>query len=798
MGALLLLLAYGVTSGVLGLAAAALLKAGSRRHLLGPTGVAAWMVLTLLPLPFVAQGFLPGKVLAPTGLLTDVAPWVHPDLVELVRDESAPQNPLLIDPLSQMEPWREAARRDWLFNPAASSGAALLANGQGAVLFPLEMVARQLPPVRGTTYAQAAKLLLAAWGMFLLLRTLAVHQGPALLGACVFTGSAFLQLWRMHTLSYVAALTPWLIVALIRLVRRPGPGNAAVVGGVGALGVFAGHPETLLQCLTLGVLAVTPLLLRRPSRLRRTLPWAAGAALLAALLAAPLLLPFVENLRVSAEWQHRQEGGHQDPEKPVHVALALTTMAVDLFAFGDPRDGTPIGPWVGPQNLAERGGAALSLAALALAAAAFARRRYRRSAVLWLGLGLLGLLVSAHWPWISKPFGWTPLIRDSLLNRLQLWWAVAVCVLAAYGASALLRGKGRRWVLTATVALACLLALMGDALPTERSPGYEGFLALQLAAIAAVAALFRRRLLLASMTTLALLPTVAAFDNWIPASSAFSYYPETPAVRYVQERAEGYRVTGLHSALLPHSAAFFGLEEVRGYDPMAFAPYQEFLDTFTEPRRPLWNVVADWRHPALDFLGVRYLFDHPTMYVFQHPGVEQVYESEDALVYENPGALPRVYRPEELLVVPSPEAVVAAAAITDYAHAVAVSNAALPPGRHANGAAEVSGLRMEGRRIFFRVRAAEATVVATSQPAIPGWRVEEAPAEASLVTVNGAFLGLSLPPGSHPVALAYRPRSWDLGRALFALGLLGLAGFAWAERRRCSTEVAESASIARF
>ena len=776
MGTLLLLIAYAATCVFLTTVAAFLL----RRRL----SAAACAVLCLLPLPFVAAGFLPGTVLAPTNSLIEVAPWTHPDLGELVRMGSSPPNPLLVDPLSQMDPWREAARHSWLFNPAASSGAALLANGQSAVLFPPEIVARILPPVQGTAYAQAAKLLIAAWGMFLLLRGLPLKEVPALLGAMAFVGSAFLQLWRMHTLTYVVALTPWLLFALLRLARRPGPGNAALVGALGALGVLAGHPETMLQSLLLGSLVVLPTLGERWRSLPRIAGWGVAAAVIAALLAAPLLLPFMENLVVSAEWRHRQAGDHQDVELPLAEALVLTVPALDLFSFGDPRTET----WTGPNNLAELGGASLALVALALVPAAFDRRR--RLAALWLAVGLLGLLVSCHYPFVSAPFGWLPLIRDSLLNRLQLWWVVAVSVLAALGASNLLRqggrGGARGAVLGGAVTLAALLAVASAAVPADRAVGYEIFLFAQLALLVAVVILGRRHTAAACLAALILLPQAATFSRWIPASTALSYYPATPAVEYVRNRSKGYRVTGLHSALLPHSAAFFGLEDVRGYDPMMFSAYELFTTSFMEARRPLWNVVATWDHPALDFLGVRFLFDHPSNYIYHHPGVAQVYEGEDALVFENPGALPRVYRPEAVEIVEGiPEALWVAARIDDFAGLISASGAALPPpGNYPNGQVCVENLEVEEGRISFEAEAASLALLATSQPAIPGWRLLDREGLGRLVRVNGAFLGVLLSAGNHDLELRYAPRSWDWGRGLFLLGLVGLGSLLVLRRRR--------------
>ncbi|MDY7095295.1 MAG: YfhO family protein [Acidobacteriota bacterium] len=816
MATLLLAVLYLLTSAVL----AALVALFHRR----PSWAAA-LVLTLLPLAFTASGWLPGKVLAPTVSLAGVPPWTHPDLTGPLLEASGTPNPLLADPLSQMEPWRFAARQDLLFNPSANAGSALLANGQSAPLFPLEVVARLLPPVRATVYVQAARLLLAAWGLFLLLRWLAVSEMAALLGAAVYVGSGFLQLWRLHPHASVAALAPWILWALLRLARKPEPRRAAVLGVLGALGVFAGHPETLAQILLLGLLLVAATTFTRSAG-RRLLPkialQGALAALLAALLAAPALLPFVENLLVSAEWQHRQE---TDPlgSLPWGDAAERLAPAVDLLYFGHPLgapslgglslgglaegSSTTLGTWRGPENLAELGGGATSLAALALAALALGTALRSRSQtstgaaspILWLALGTLGLAVSVHTPGLMELMNTLPLLGTSLLKRLSLWWALAVAVAAALGWDHLRsdeRMTSRSTLLFLGITAVALAAVTGWLLgrsATVRTLPELFFLGAPLVLLLPLAALAGRRLRASTAAALwmplLLVPPAAFFGPWVPLSSADSFYPTTPAIDFIRNDVRGYRVAGLDSALVPQTASFYGLEDVRGYDPMTFAPYADFSTAFSTAERDSWNRVRTWSHPALDFLGVRYLFDHPSMYIFHHPGIRQVWEGEDALVYQNPRAFQRLFRPQEVEIFEPSETgedLAAARRITDFARRATVYGPDLPePGVYPNGNGEVTEVRVEGRRITARTMAQQPMLVASSQPAIPGWRVRVDGREVPAQRVNGAFLGiLLLEPGEHRVELIYAPASWRWGLGAAVLGLLLLAALSL--RQPCS------------
>jgi hypothetical protein len=294
-----------------------------------------------------------------------------------------------------------------------------------------------------------------------------------------------------------------------------------------------------------------------------------------------------------------------------------------------------------------------------------------------------------------------------------------------------------------------------------------------------------------------LVPRAALFARWVPLADAASFYPETLATRYVAGRlaaepAAGWRVAGLDAALAPHAAVFFGFEEARAYDPLTFAPYHAFLAAAGEVPRTGWVRLLDPALPALDLLGVRFVFDHPSMTA--RPGVEVAYLGHDAIVYENPGALPRLFVPRRLAVEPrTGRAVAAARTIADFAELAVVDR--LPPGLGddrsatagpvANGAARVEALRVGRGRIEATVVADRPAVVASGQPAIPGWglSIDGDPAPAALLRTDGAFLGAAVPAGRHRLAFTYQPPGWRTGLALAALGLVLAAGLVALGRR---------------
>jgi uncharacterized membrane protein YfhO len=57
---------------------------------------------------------------------------------------------------------------------------------------------------------------------------------------------------------------------------------------------------------------------------------------------------------------------------------------------------------------------------------------------------------------------------------------------------------------------------------------------------------------------------------------------------------------------------------------------------------------------------------------------------------------------------------------------------------------------------------------------MPGWRARRGSARVPIVRVNGAFLGLVVPPGAARITLEYRPLGWSLGLLLAAIGAIAL------------------------
>ena len=726
---------------------------GAGRAIKLKPSLAAFLCLSFLPLAFTSRGFLPGQTLAPTASLAGVPPWSH----SRSNEPGERTNPLLFDALSQFEPWRQAAREDLLFNRHQGSGAALLGNAQSAALFPLEIVARIPAPPKATVFVQAGKLLIAGWGFFLLLRLLALREASALIGSFLFVGSGFLQFWRLHPISTVAAISPWLILATIRLMRRTTPAAAVGVAVAASLAVSAGHPETLAHLL---LLAPACLLYMRRHRWAKTVAWLAVSAALAVGLSLPVLVPVVQNLLASDEWSRRVERNDVDQiELPLHRALPRALPVFQTTALGDPLTGD----WSGPENILETAGGSVGVAPLALLALLPGLRRRRREVVLWLLLGLFLLGCAIHLPLVSRPLGWVPLLRTSLLKRLQFEWVFALSLACAMLTDGALRRKRFPGVLAAAALLSALVSSI--CLATGRLDQRAWLDLLACAVIGAALSLrVGPRTRAAAIAAAVLVPRVALFSAWVPPAAESTFYPRTPAIDFVAAQIGSHRVAGLGGALLPDSAAFFGLEDVRAYDPVSYAGYARLLRYHHRAAAVGWATFSDPGDPLLRLLGVKFVFAASRS---KEPGARVAYRGRDATVYEVVDPAPRVFVPRSLVTVDDSDEALRTLSTNAYTPSIAVMLGS-PQALRPNGEAVVGEISVESRAIRTTVTAISPTLVATNQPRIPGWRAYVDDEPTHIETTDTAFIAARVRPGFHRLVFRYEPAYWASSWLLFA------------------------------
>jgi hypothetical protein len=275
-----------------------------------------------------------GSVLLPLDNLRGEVPF------RLLPPTQPHGNLLQGDLIELVVPSLDAARRGltagrWpLWNSRVGAGMPLLADPQAQALAPLAVLALPFSPQRGAGVIAALRVLLALVFTFLLLRRQGLGEGPSLAGALAFGLSGIVILWVGWPLASSAALLPAVLYALARLAGSPYGFSAALGQSAEEAGIatipgeeseaaeghlrrsrgrrrrdalllvlalaalfLAGHPETeLYACLLAAAFAAGLVRRMTPGRRLPLLRRMSGAALVAAGVAAPALLPALDYL----------------------------------------------------------------------------------------------------------------------------------------------------------------------------------------------------------------------------------------------------------------------------------------------------------------------------------------------------------------------------------------------------------------------------------------------------------------------------------------------------------------------
>lgn len=250
-----------------------------------------------------------------------------------------------------------------------------------------------------------------------------------------------------------------------------------------------------------------------------------------------------------------------------------------------------------------------------------------------------------------------------------------------------------------------------------------------------------------------------------PALARKAFYPRVPLLAQIPKDA---RMAGLWFAFTPNDSAMYELEDARGYEAMT---NKRLADTY-----PLWsnfqtawfNRIDDLSKPFLSFLNVRYVIartDPPE-------GWRIAAEDRGTRVLENMRVLPRAFVPRRVRYErDGTKTVDAMKRATDFGDLAWIEAAELEPHEAANGPGTLI-LRRSGLGYVIDAEMEHAGWIVVSATAWKGWRASIDGNRVATHFANHAFLGVSVPQGSHRVSLEYRPSSFTRGRNVSLATLL--------------------------
>ena len=741
-----------------------------------------------------------------------------------------------------------------LWEPLVYSGKPPFGVPQLGVFYPFFLFVALFSTTCAYGYLFALHYVIGGLGMFLFIREISGRRKQAFLSAVVFVFSGYMsarvlsgQYWHLCSMSWI----PFVFLFAERSVRRPGTAPAALLGGALAMQFTAGHTQYFFYTVfvlffyLLFRLASEWRAAGPPACFRALLPLAFSAALFF-LLSGVQLLPSLEYSRYvyranMYDFKIASDFRLLPGDLPTLVFPNIRGSAVDFSYWGS------FNFW---EVCAYAGLLPLMLAAISLARC---RNRYN---TFFLCLLLFSLLFSMdgripvfsfcyyHLPWFN-------LFRCPA--RMLAMYVFALAAVAGYGFSALcdgLRGRPVRRLLlffcalfTALLGAVAAFALFGGpataagkrivAFVFSLDPGgahtrslaewqelvplyyakirvslvSPGQLGVLIAAIAAAAVLLARRV--TARTALAVICAATLFDLWsfgmpmIGVESPGRVYRRGPAVRFLMEDGDLFRIHDCAGAASMDIAEQSGIFKIEGFESTFLREYREFLtclkfdekrwlglDTLDyETRNYLGSAGIDFDSIValednlnlLNLLNVKYLL---TGVPLHRAGLELVFSGErtavddDTLesavvpvyIYRNDEMLPRAFVAGDAVIADGGEEVLRLLKMHDPGR-VAVLQA--PAGEMGGGGhTEALVTEYSPNRIEAAVDLDEPGILVLSEIWYPGWRaVDNGDRELPVLKVDHCLRGVYLGPGTHRVVFEYRPASFYAGRALSIIGV---------------------------
>jgi hypothetical protein len=755
------------------------------RRWVTPIWRGAAIVIVLLPFLFTGKALVTNRVYGGYDILFLSAPFS-----DYAKDYgfTTAHNGFLLDHVLQMVPWQRQVRESFaqhcwpLWNPAMDSGEVLAAGMQSAPLNPINVLALLLPLDLATTFTASMVFFLAALFTFAFARELECSEGASLIAAAGYTlcsGMAFFGTWP-HGRSW--SVLPFILLGVRRVARDRDLRAAALLTIAFVLLIVFGHPETMLHVVTIGAIyGIFELIPMRRESLRPTL-LAISAGIIALLLTAITLLPFIAALPWSFDYRIRQ---NPPPPATTHE-ISKAIRATLLPYYGGASWHTPTSEW-------DFGLARVGSVILALALIASVRLLRRRDARFFAVLGVFGLLASWKAPPIDPFLRLLPLFKIAFNDRLGFAATLSMSLLAAMAFDARERFDRRVVIVVAALLVIATASVWRMQLTLGVDP--KLLVAGATAELLGVAVLFiasgtRSQRAAAAMIVIAIAAQRLVEDGNIhPTLPRRMFYPTVPLIAAVP-REPLFRFTAIGNMVIPNVATMYGLEDVRGYSAMTFYPYIETLGLWSAQKRT-YHDVSDLSLPFLSFLGVRHAITPRTM--DPPPGWRVVADDRSSRLIENSRAIPRVFVPRRIRFTDSDDTTLKEMAVaTDFAEEAWVR--AEGPARMIENGEATLHVQRRGSHYDIDADARTASRIIISEAAWPGWRATIDGSRIPIEQANRAFLSIRIPPGHHHARVVYLPDAFVQGRAISIATLIVLAlGLVIKISRRTSPRLRASA-----
>ena len=736
-----------------------------------------FFVIIIFFKPFLFQGKLPIPADTIVGMYH---PWR--DLVWDGFTAGVPfKNFLITDPVRQQFPWRKLAvslvkqGELPLWNPYTHAGTPLLANLQGAVFYPLNILFLLLPFNLAWGGLIILQPLLGGIFLYVYLRHFKLREIACFLGALTFSFSGFFIAWlEWGTVLHVGLWLPLILLSIDKIFQNKKLARWSFILVFSLTSsFFAGHLQTSFYLVLFSLIYLVWRLSQIKKNRLRPLLLLAICYTLFAILTALQWLPTLQFIKLSArgidqiDWQ--QLGWFIPWQNLVQF------LAPDFF--GNP---TTLNYW-GVFNYAEFIGY-IGVIPLIFALYAILWRRDRKT-LFFAIFSLVALSFALPTPWAKLPYKLRfPLVSTSQPTRLLFIVDFCLAILAALGIDALLRKKASLKKMIATLVPFFLLygflwlfvlgagRIWPDAswianlavskrnliLPT-------GFL---LAGVVLISSLsfkkIPRKIILFPILALICFDLLRFGWKFTPFTKKEWIFPTTKTIEFLEKDKEVFRLMSTDRRLFPPNFTLaYELQSVDGYDPLYLLRYGELIAASERGKPDIsppfgFNRIItpqNYQSPIVDLLNVKYVL---SLKEEDSTKLVKVFQEGQTRVYENKNVFPRAFMVYDYQLGDGQQEVIELmmADKIDLSKTVILED--FPEEIHlTEGENEVKVTSYQENRVVIRVESDQPGLLVLADAYFPGWQAEVDGEKTEIYRADYYFRAIIVPKGSHEVVFNY-------------------------------------------
>lgn len=678
-----------------------------------------------------------------------------------------------------------------LWNAHSGYGMPLLADVQSCAFSILHLPLALWPNMHTYNLILLSQIVIAFTGMFLFCCLVRLRALPAALAALMYSQCPYI-LYYMELLSGTSSiLLPGLFAAFAYAADRGTRLSTAICSLMCAIYVLAGHPESSLFGILFGSILFVFWPINRNYRAR--LCRLSMIALSSITLAAPMLLPLAEYLKIGDSYKYAGDVSAFAPWQGILLNL-LTPCSKNASPFIS----------------------AFSLWGLGMAIHGLTQmpRIARQITVFLFGMAIASLLLIGRYGFVHEllQLGWLNyLITIYLIPAYLIFLSTTTCIgLQTFLYAMKTRDTCTRAVLV-LIACICLPVAVsywatGNAqmIDTYNFDATLGTLRLDPASLTkqSIIALVTAILLVIfwrkgrpTLICLGLITSLmVASAKSLPMHQAFEF-PQAQTIAFLQTHPG--RVLSIKDHILkPNYNAVYGIDCVRVHNPLMPPRFTDWVKAcggqLDEFRNQTYR--ANTLSPAINLSSVKYL---ATQFETLPSPYQHVFTSKEGIaIYLNPLALPHAYFCNQAVLCETKKAALdyLKQSSFDLSRGVAIETSSCSidlltklqqdlTRKKINQIAEAKNVVNNKSHQIYESNCDAPRLLVVSDTFYPGWKASLDGKPSEIIRANYYFKAILVPAGSHRIELKFAPDTYLLGCSLALASLLGTALLALTGRR---------------